>query len=105
MRDILKGDRNMNKIAIGATAIGAIAIIGLTTGLIVSIIKNKQKNKIIDILNDQVLDCECEITAIKETERQCKMLDKMNDAKKLFKGTDGYYHDECNPNQIWKRVK
>ena len=105
MRDILKGDRNMNKIAIGATAIGATAIIGLTTGLIISIIKNKQKNKIINNLKDQVLDCKCEIIAIKETERQCKMLDKMNDSKKLFKGTDGYYHDECNPNQRWKRVK
>ena len=73
----------MNKIAIGATAIGATAIIGLTTGLIVSIIKNKQKNKIINNLKDQVLDCKCEIIAIKETERQCKMLDKMNDSKKL----------------------
>ena len=102
MRDILKGDRNMNKKMI---TIEAAALICLTTGLIISIIKNKQKNKIINKLNDQVLDCRCEIIAIKETERQCKMLDKINDAKKLFKGTDGYYHEECNPNQRWKRVK
>ena len=102
MRDILKGDINMNKTAI---TIGATAVIGLTTGLIVSIIKNVQKNKTIKNLKDQVLDCECEIIAIKETERQCKMLDKLNGIKKLFRGTDGYYHEECNPNQIWKRVK
>ena len=96
---------NKTAITIGATAIGTTAVIGLTTGLVISIIKNKQKNKIINKLNDQVLDCKCEIIAMKETEHQCKMLDKMNDAKKLFKGTDGYYHDECNPNQRWKRVK
>ena len=69
MRDILKGDRNMNKIAIGAISIGATAIIGLTTGLIVSIIKNKQNNKIINNLKDQVLDCKYEIIAIKDSER------------------------------------